>query len=429
MIDLKFHCDVDASALAAQTSAAKNLLFDIKQDPMSGWLDLPSNYDREEVERIKQAAKQIQSDSKYLVCIGVGGSYLGHHALIKALKPVSDVTILYAGHSLSAKSIQAIFDKIGNDDFSITVTSKSGTTTEPAIAFRIFKQRLFEKYGENGAYKRIYATTDANKGALHDESLYNHYERFVVPDNIGGRFSVLTAVGLLPLAVAGVDIDELLAGAREESAAVADFIEQPKSEHDSSISAISENIFKYAAFRHIMRSRDYHVEVLSSFEPDMRKFTDWWKQLFGESEGKNNQGIFPAGMTFTTDLHALGQYLQQGLPNVFETIICFKDLSNPNITIPEMPENLDNLKYLEGKTLSELNQKALHATIRAHSQHLPVVTVELPDLSERSLGSLVYFFELACAVSAKLQGVNPFDQPGVDVYKKEMFKLFGKPGY
>lgn len=429
MIDLKFHCDVDASALAAQTSAAKNLLFDIKQDSMSGWLDLPSNYDREEVERIKQAAKQIQSDSKFLVCIGVGGSYLGHHALIKALKPVSDVTILYAGHSLSARSVQAIFDKIGDNDFSINVISKSGTTTEPAIAFRVFKQKLFEKYGENDAYKRIYATTDANKGALHDEALYNHYERFVVPDNIGGRFSVLTAVGLLPLAVAGVDIDALLAGAREESAAVADFIEQPQSKHDSSISAISENIFKYAAFRHIMRSRNYHVEVLSSFEPDMRKFADWWKQLFGESEGKEDQGIFPTGMTFTTDLHSLGQYLQQGLPNVFETIICFKNLTNPNIVVPEMPENLDQLKYLEGKTLSDLNQKALQATIKAHSQHLPVLVLELPDLSERSLGSLVYFFELACAVSAKLQGVNPFDQPGVEVYKQEMFKLFGKPGY
>ena len=429
MIDLKFHCDIDASTLAAQTSAAKNLLFDIKKDPMAGWLDLPINYDREEVERIKKAAKQIQSDSKFLVCIGVGGSYVGHHAIIKALKPNSGVTILYAGHSLSARSVQAIFDKIGDSDFSINMISKSGTTTEPAIAFRIFKQKLFEKYGENDAYKRIYATTDADKGALHDEALYNHYERFVVPDNIGGRYSVLTAVGLLPLAVAGVDIDALLAGAREESAAVVDFIDAEQSDHDSSIFAIAENIFRYAAFRHIMRDRGYNVEVLSSFEPDMRKFSDWWKQLFGESEGKDNQGIFPASMTFTTDLHALSQYLQQGLPNVFETVIKFNSLDNPDISVPEMSDNLDSFDYLEGKTLADLNQKALHAIIKAHSKHLPVVELGVPDLSERSLGSLIYFFELACAVSATLQGVNPFDQPGVEVYKQEMFKIFGKPGY
>ncbi|MBQ6486554.1 glucose-6-phosphate isomerase [Candidatus Saccharibacteria bacterium] len=420
MIDLKFHCDIDASALAVETSAAKNLLEEIKADKMADWLTLPDNFDESELDHIKKAAEKIKENSDFLVCIGVGGSYLGHKAIIDALSSriKSNTKILYAGNSASTISLQAVLDEIGDKDFSINVISKSGTTTEPAIAFRIFKEKLFEKYGENEAFSRIYATTDGEVGALHDEALYNHYERFVIPNGIGGRYSVLTAVGLLPLAVAGVDIDELLAGAREEA-----------------VSGVFDEIFKYAASRHILRSRNYDVEVLASFEPCLESLGKWWQQLFGESEGKENKGIFPAIATYTTDLHSLGQYMQQGRPNILETVLSFREnpmpkFTNrvePDIKIPKMPDNVDGLGYLEGKELGFVNEKAKEATITAHAKHIPVFELELQDLSEKSLGNLIYFFELACAISAKFEQVNPFDQPGVEAYKNEMFRLLGKP--
>ena len=438
MINLKFHADIDASILAVQASAAQSLIDDIKADPMAGWLTLPETYDKDEVMRIKNAASKIQSDSDYLVCIGIGGSYLGHKAIIDALESQvkSNTKILYAGNSISTISLQKVIDEIGDKDFSINVISKSGTTTEPAIAFRVLKEKLFEKYGENEAYSRIYATTDAESGALHDEALYNHYERFVVPNEVGGRYSVLTAVGLLPLAVAGVDIDELLSGAREEEAALMTILNSGnETGNEEIVGSITDTIFKYAAARHVLRSRNYDVEVLACFEPCMEYFEKWWQQLFGESEGKEDKGIFPATAVYTTDLHSLGQYMQQGRPNIFETIMTFENVPtpkylnrvNPDIEVPEMPENLDGLKYLEGSELGYINSKAKDATITAHSQHIPVFEIVMPDLSARSLGSLVYFFELACAISAKFEQVNPFDQPGVEAYKNEMFRLLGKP--
>ena len=393
MINLKIHTDIDASILAVQSSSAQNLVNDIMQDEMAGWVTLPDDYNKDEFDRIKKAAAKIQGDSDYLVCIGIGGSYLGHKAIIDALESQnkSHTKILYAGNSI---------------------------------------------YGENEAFTRIYATTDEDSGALHDEALYNHYERFVVPDNVGGRYSVLTAVGLLPLAVAGVDIDELMLGAREEQAALFTTLNSgDETGNDEIAGSITDTIFKYAAARHILRTRNYDVEVLASFEPCMEYFTKWWQQLFGESEGKEDKGIFPATAIYTTDLHSLGQYMQQGRPNIFETILSFEkgptpkylNRINPEIEVPEMTDNLDGLKYLEGKELGYINNKAKKATITAHAQHIPVFEIIMPDLSPRSLGSLVYFFELACAISAKFEQVNPFDQPGVEAYKKEMFRLLGKP--
>jgi glucose-6-phosphate isomerase len=294
---------------------------------------------------------------------------------------------------------------------------------------------LFKKYGENEAYSRIYATTDAESGALHDEALYNHYERFIVPNEVGGRYSVLTAVGLLPLAVAGVDIDELLSGAREEEAALMTVMNtSAESRSEEIVGSITDTIFKYAAARHILRTRNYDVEVLASFEPCMEYFEKWWQQLFGESEGKDDKGIFPATAIYTTDLHSLGQYMQQGRPNIFETILSFAEKSmpknlnrvNPDIEIPTSSDNLDGLKYLENFELGAINDKAKEATILAHSRHIPVFEIEMPDLSARSLGSLVYFFELSCAISARFEQVNPFDQPGVEAYKSEMFRLRGR---
>ena len=437
MIDLKFHCDIDASTLTVQSNSAQSLTSEIKNDEMAGWLTLPEDYDQEEFERIKRAAKTICNNSDYLVCIGIGGSYLGHKAIIDALehKLKSHTKIVFVGNSISTISIQKVIDEIGDKDFSINVISKSGTTTEPAIAFRIFKQKLLEKYNESEAYSRIFATTDAESGALHDEAFYNHYERFVVPNNIGGRYSVLTAVGLLPLAVAGVDIDELMSGAREEEAALMTQLSSNETSNGEIAGSITDAIFKYASTRHILRSRNYDVEVLACFEPCMESFEKWWQQLFGESEGKENRGIFPTTAIYTTDLHSLGQYMQQGRPNIFETIISFEKKPVPEfmekldceLSVPKMPENLDGLGYLEDKTLSFINDKAKEATITAHANHIPVLEVVMPDLSERSLGSLIYFFELACAISAKLEQVNPFDQPGVEAYKNEMFRLLGKP--
>lgn len=413
---IKFKTD---QPIAVNLNQVEVALSQIRNDSMSGWLDLPETYDQAEFAKIKQAADQIKADSKCLVCIGIGGSYLGHRALIEALgRNDSSTKVLYAGNSLSPRSLEKLFTEIGEQDFSINVISKSGTTLEPAIAFRFFKERLLKKYGHEGAAKRIYATTDANKGALHGEAVQEGYARFVVPDGVGGRYSVLTPVGLLPLAVAGINIDELLSGAQ---------VEQSSYVHESNLGNITA--VQYAAMRAELLRQKYTLEVLATFEPDLQYLEEWWKQLFGESEGKNHQGIFPASVVYTTDLHSLGQYLQDGRRDIFETFLEIEQASTIDYAIPTLPgADVDGLKYLEDKMLSNINQTACEATIAAHrSGGIPVSEVIMPDLSERSLGALIYFFEYACALSAKLSGVNPFDQPGVEMYKNNLFRLLGKP--
>lgn len=395
-------------------------LGEIRNDPMNGWLTLPDDYDRAEFSAIKEAAVRIQGNSKYLVCIGIGGSYLGHKAVIEALGNRSHTKVLYAGNSLSPYALSAVMDEIGDADFSVNVISKSGTTTEPAIAFRFFKEKLYKKYGKEAAAHRIYATTDARQGALHGEAVQEGYTRFVVPDNIGGRYSVLSAVGLLPLAVAGIDIDALLDGAKQE-----------KSSYDSESNLARIPAIQYAATRAELFRQRHDVEVLATFEPNLQYFEEWWKQLFGESEGKNQQGIFPASVIYTTDLHSLGQYLQEGRRNIFETMLQVESPSSVDYAVPVLPgADVDGLKYLEDRKLSEINRIATQATLIAHrSGGIPALEVTMPSLDAASLGALIYFFEYSCALSAKLCGVNPFDQPGVEMYKNNMFHLLGKPGF
>ena len=386
-----------------------------EQDAFGGWVNLPINYDKVEFERIKKAAKKINDDSDYLVCIGIGGSYLGHRAVIEALGGEKGRTkILYAGNSLSVRSIRRIIDQIGDADFSVNVISKSGTTTEPAVAFRIFKQMLIDKYGTEEAAKRIYATTDAAKGALHDEAVAKGYESFVVPDNIGGRYSVLSAVGLLAIAVAGVSIDALMDGAAEERTALIS---------DGGAAA------EYAALRNVLLTKGFDIEILANFEPQFTYFNEWWKQLFGESEGKDEKGVFPASVIDSTDLHSMGQYIQQGRRNLFETFVeVARDYAD--MTVPATEDNLDGLKYLEGRELDYINKTANAATREAHvAGGVPVLEIVMPDIDERSIGGLIYFFEMSCALSGFTLGVNPFDQPGVEAYKTRMFELLGKPGY
>ena len=386
-----------------------------EQDAFGGWVNLPINYDKVEFERIKKAAKKINDDSDYLVCIGIGGSYLGHRAVIEALGGEKGRTkILYAGNSLSVRSIRRIVDQIGDADFSVNVISKSGTTTEPAVAFRIFKQMLIDKYGTEEAAKRIYATTDATKGALHDEAVAKGYESFVVPDNIGGRYSVLSAVGLLAIAVAGVSIDALMDGAAEERTALIS---------DGGAAA------EYAALRNVLLTKGFDIEILANFEPQFTYFNEWWKQLFGESEGKDEKGVFPASVIDSTDLHSMGQYIQQGRRNLFETFVeVTRDYAD--MMVPVTEDNLDGLKYLEGRELDYINKTANAATREAHvAGGVPVLEIVMPDIDERSIGGLIYFFEMSCALSGFTLGVNPFDQPGVEAYKTRMFELLGKPGY
>lgn len=389
---------------------ARAALEKVKTNPLSGWLTLPNTIDPAEVTAIKEAAETIKKQSKYLVCIGIGGSYLGHRAIIEALgRQDGGIKVFYAGHSTSTRGMKWVLDKIGDADFSINVISKSGTTTEPAIAFRIFKQKLIEKYGD--AYReRIFATTDANNGALHDEAVAEGYTRFIVPDNIGGRYSVLSAVGLLPIAATGIDIDALLAGARSET-------------------GISDHILRYATIRAHFAKHHYTVENFATFEPSLRFFIEWWKQLFGESEGKDNRGIFPSDSIYTTDLHALGQYIQEGRHDIFETILSFVSSTDEQITVPALEGNPDGLAYLEGRSLEYINSHAKDATISAHARTIPVIEIVAPDFTAYTLGALFYFFETACAISATMQDFNPFDQPGVEAYKTEMFRLLGKPGY
>ncbi|MBD5430422.1 glucose-6-phosphate isomerase [Lactobacillus sp.] len=389
-----------------------------------GWIDLPVNYDKEEFARIKKAAKKIQSDSEVLVGIGIGGSYLGAQAAIEFLngafygREKSDYpTVVFCGNSISGSYLYDLIEWLGDKDFSINIISKSGTTTEPSIAFRVLKEKLVEKYGKEEAAKRIYATTDRQKGALKTEADAEGYEEFVVPDDIGGRFSVLSAVGLLPIAVAGGDIDELMKGAADARAAYTD----PNDEGD--------NPYKYAAIRNILYRKGYTTEILENYEPTLRMFGEWWKQLMGESEGKDQKGIYPSSANFTTDLHSLGQYIQEGRRNLMETVI---KVSNPrhDVTIPDDEENLDQLNFLSGKTMNYVNDRAYEGVVLAHTDGgVPVMTVDIKDQSAHTLGYLIYWFELAVGISGYLNGINPFNQPGVESYKRNMFGLLNKPGY
>ena len=389
-----------------------------------GWLTLPTNYDKEEFKRIKKVAEKIKSNSDIFLCIGIGGSYLGARAVIESLTHTfynyekrDTPQILYAGNNLSPNYINDLIDIIGDKDISINVISKSGTTTEPAIAFRIFREFLENKYGVEEARKRIYCTTDKEKGALKKLADEEGYECFVIPDNVGGRYSVLTAVGLLPIAVAGINIDKLMLGAK---------IAQDKYV-DSNLKY--NECYKYAVIRNILYKNNKNIEILVNYEPKMHYFIEWWKQLYGESEGKEQKGIFPTGVDFTTDLHSMGQYIQEGRRNLFETVI---NIENPNsdIIIKADEDNLDGMNFVAGKTLDFVNKKAMEGTIQAHVLgDVPNIVINMKELNDETVGELIYFFELACAMSGNILKVNPFNQPGVEEYKKNMFRLLGKPGY
>lgn len=400
---------------------ALEIIDKIKNDPMGAWFELPDSFPKAELERIKVAADKINRDSDFLVCIGIGGSYLGARAVYEALNPEGKTKLLFAGNSLSSSELEKVIKELDGKDFSLNVISKSGTTLEPAVAFRILKAKLIERYGVKEARKRIYVTTDPETGALREEAKRENYTSFTIPQGVGGRYSILSSVGLFPLCVAGVDIEELMEGAR-----------RCKLEQTTPDQIKSSTLIDYAFTRFsLYREKGCDVEVLASFEPSLLYFNEWWKQLFGESEGKNQQGIFPASVIYSTDLHSLGQYLQDGRRNIFETFLHFGEAKN-SVVVPALEENLDGLKYLEGRALTEISDKALKATITAHeSGGIPVIELdfedaEKPGLSERVLGYLMFFFETACALSSILHGVNPFDQPGVEEYKKEMFRLLGR---
>lgn len=392
-----------------------------------GWLKLPTEYDKEEFARIKEVAKKVKNDSDILLVIGIGGSYLGARAVIEAMSSqfanavpdneAKNPKVLFVGNNLNPDYINDVINFIGDKDLSINVISKSGTTTEPAIAFRIFREFLENKYGIAEARSRIYVTTDKEKGALKKLSESEGYQTFVIPDNVGGRYSVLTAVGLLPIAVAGIDIDKLMAGALYAQNKYAD--ENLK----------YNDCYKYAVTRNILYKNKKDIELLVDYEPKLHYFIEWWKQLYGESEGKDGKGIFPAGVEFTTDLHSMGQYIQEGRRNLFETVLNIEK-SKTDIEIKNDEDNLDGLNYLVGKSLDYVNKKAMEATISAHVDgDVPNILISMEKLDEENIGQLIYFFELACAMSGKILGVNPFNQPGVEAYKKNMFKLLGKPGY
>ena len=389
-----------------------------------GWIELPTNYDKKEFERIKEAAKRVQKNSEVFVVIGIGGSYLGARAVIEALTNTfynyakrKTPQILFAGNNISPNYLSDLIELIGDRDFSVNVISKSGTTTEPAIAFRVFREILENKYGIEEARKRILVTTDKAKGALKQLSDEEGYETFVVPDNVGGRYSVLTAVGLLPIAVAGIDIDALMQGAKYAQDKYAD-------------NNLKYNeCYQYAVIRNLLYRIDKNIEILVNYEPKLHYFTEWWKQLYGESEGKDGKGIFPAGVDFSTDLHSMGQYIQDGRRNLFETVINVVN-TEADISLKEEQDNLDGLNYLAGKTMDFVNKKAMEGTIKAHVDgKVPNILISIDRLDEKTIGHLIYFFELACAMSGNILGVNPFNQPGVEEYKKNMFKLLGKPGY
>ena len=392
-----------------------------------GWRDLPENYDREEFDRILKAAEKIKEESDVLVVIGIGVSYLGakaaidflnnHFANLQTKEERKAPQIVYAGNSISSTYLADLLEYVEGKDFSVNVISKSGTTTEPAIAFRVFKELLVKKYGQEEANNRIYATTDRQKGAVKVEADANGWETFVVPDDIGGRFSVLTAVGLLPIAASGADIKALMEGANAA-----------RKEYSSS--KISENeAYQYAAIRNILYRKGYTTEILANYEPSLQYFAEWWKQLAGESEGKDQRGIYPTSANFSTDLHSLGQFIQEGTRNLFETVVRV-DKPRKNIVIPELAEDLDGLGYLQGKDVDFVNKKATDGVLLAHTDgDVPNMFITIPEQDAFTLGYIIYFFELAIALSGYLNAVNPFNQPGVEAYKKNMFALLGKPGF
>ena len=405
---------------------AHNLLLSGKGqgNDFHGWVNLPENYDKDEFSRIKVAAEKIKKNSDILVVIGIGGSYLGARAAIEFVKsPLYNnlkkdaPDIYFAGNNISTTALTELLSICEGKDISVNVISKSGTTTEPAIAFRVFKSLLVDKYGEAGAKERIFVTTDKARGTLKKFSGEAGYETFVVPDDVGGRYSVLTAVGLLPIAAAGIDIDELMSGA-------AAAMQMCKSNN------IDENdALRYAVLRNILLRKGKSSEILVGYEPYLLMFNEWWKQLFGESSGKDGKGIFPNSVIFSTDLHSLGQYIQEGQRNLFETVISIKD-PGVKFVIPNDPANVDGLNFISGKELDYVNKTAMLATLMAHNDGgVPNILLEVEDKSAVSLGYMIYFFEFACAMSGYLLGVNPFDQPGVEAYKKNMFALLGKPGY
>ena len=410
----KAACKMAIDTLCSGTGAGNDFI---------GWVDLPVNYDKAEFARIQQAAKKIQSSSKALVVIGIGGSYLGARAVIELLKspnynalPKDTPDVYFLGNGISSDALTDVVTMLGDRDFSVNVISKSGTTTEPAIAFRIFKEMLEKKYGKEGARERIFATTDKARGALKTLATQEGYETFVVPDNVGGRYSVLTAVGLLPIACCGVDIEKLMQGAADER-------ETLLKEGVESAAA------QYAMQRQYLYKTGMHIEILAAYEPSFRFMAEWWKQLYGESEGKDKLGIFPASVDLTPDLHSMGQYMQDGLRMLQETVVAF-DESRTCVKVPEDAADLDGLNYLAGREMSYINEKAMEATRAAHVEGgVPVTILRLPKITEEAAGALIYFFEFACGVSGYMSGVNPFNQPGVEAYKKNMFHLLGKPGY
>ena len=425
----KFISDDEVVAMKKIAEDAKEVLVNKSGagNDFLGWIDLPVDYDKDEFARIKAAAKKIQSDSEVLVVIGIGGSYLGARAAIDFLRHgfYNNVSkeirktpeIYYAGNSISPAYLKGLLDVVGDRDFSVNIISKSGTTTEPAIAFRIFKEKLEKKYGKEEAAKRIYATTDKAKGALKNLATEEGYESFVVPDDVGGRFSVLTAVGLLPIAVSGADIDKLMEGAasgREKA------LNNTFEDNDA---------VKYAAIRNILLRKGKSIEITANYEPSLHYFGEWWKQLYGESEGKDQKGIFPAAVDLTTDLHSMGQFIQDGSRLMFETVVNIEK-TDADIVIQEEADDLDGLNYLAGKDMDFVNKSAMNGTILAHTDgNVPNPMVNVPEQNEFYLGELFYMYEFACGVSGYILGVNPFNQPGVESYKKNMFALLGKPGY
>ena len=424
----KFISKEEIGALAPAIGAAHEMLHNGtgRGNDFLGWVDLPENYDKEEYARIKKAAEKIKSNSKALIVIGIGGSYLGarmaiemvHHNFFNLKNQNGDgVQIFFAGNSISSTYLCDLIETVKDIDFSVNIISKSGTTTEPAIAFRVFRELLIEKYGKEGAKERIYATTDKEKGALKNLADEEGYETFVVPDDVGGRYSVLTAVGLLPIAASGADIDALMKGAYD---AMQEYKNPNLEENDC---------YKYVAARNALYRKGKSIEIMVNYEPQVHYFAEWWKQLFGESEGKENKGIFPAAVDFSSDLHSMGQYIQEGLRTMFETVIFF-DNARKDIVIKEDSDNVDGLNFLAGKNLSFVNEQAFNGTLLAHTDgDVPNLILRAEKLDEYCLGNLIYFFEKACGISGYVLGVNPFDQPGVEAYKKNMFALLGKPGF
>lgn len=422
----EFLSENDLKGLAPQIASAHEMLHcgtGLGNDFL-GWLDLPVNYDKEEFSRIKSAAKRISGDTDILIVIGIGGSYLGARAAIEFLKSPNynalrkdTPEIYFAGNSISGSALAEILELCENKRVSINIISKSGTTTEPAVAFRVLREMLETRYGKEEAAKRIYCTTDKARGTLKKLADENGYECFVIPDDVGGRFSVLTAVGLLPIAVSGADIDALMAGAA-------------KAREEYSVCDIENNdCYRYAALRNALYRRGKDIELLVSYEPRFTMMSEWWKQLYGESEGKDSKGLFPASVTFSTDLHSMGQYIQDGKRMLFETVVTIDDCG-ADVVIKEDEDNGDGLNFLAGKTMSYVNRKAFEGTVLAHSDGgVPSLLINMDKANEENLGRLIYFFEKACAISGYVLGVNPFDQPGVEAYKKNMFALLGKPGY